>query len=160
MKKLDDGVALSFVRAAGNVAVQRTQHAGFFAAHDLMHYAVETTLGFRRGFMGLMAEGWSFDAFTDHDDPRYKSMPLEAVLVERLVDVLSRASRDQAWRDDDLRPLWFEEVEREIGPIFAEASRERPSREQMLRVCREYAALLERWARTPVGEHLELEWLE
>jgi len=35
----------------------------FFPVHDLTHYAVECTLRHRRGFYGLVCEGWNFDDF-------------------------------------------------------------------------------------------------
>ena len=75
LKRVRDGVVLTCVRGGegGSVSVQRTGHGGFFALHDLKHHAVETTLGFRRAFFGLMAEGWSFETFGDRTDPRYRA---------------------------------------------------------------------------------------
>jgi hypothetical protein len=61
MKKTGEGVVLACLRDGGQPEVQRTGHGGFFALHDLLHYSVETTLGFGEGFFGLMASGWSFD---------------------------------------------------------------------------------------------------
>ena len=67
IKKNADGTAaaLSCVRADGSVTWQRLQgpNAAFFPLHDLTHYAVETVLEHRRGFYGLVAEGWSFEDF-------------------------------------------------------------------------------------------------
>ena len=66
LKKQRDGrVALSCTRADGTVTWQRQAgaQAGFFPRHDLTHYAVETVLGHRRGFYGLVAEGWDFGDF-------------------------------------------------------------------------------------------------
>ena len=64
MKKTGEGVVLACLRDGGEPEIQRTGHGGFFALHDLLHYSVETTLGFDEGFFGLMASGWSFDDFT------------------------------------------------------------------------------------------------
>jgi hypothetical protein len=67
IKKGSDGrtAALSCTRADGTVTWQRQEgaQAAFFPRHDLTHYAVETVLGHRRGFYGLVAEGWDFDDF-------------------------------------------------------------------------------------------------
>lgn len=52
---------LSVTRRDGTVAWQK-QHA-FFPVHDLTHYAIETTLGLRRAFWGMMADGWEFSDF-------------------------------------------------------------------------------------------------
>jgi hypothetical protein len=38
-------------------------NAAFFPLHDLTHVAVETVLGHRRGFYGLVADGWDLRDF-------------------------------------------------------------------------------------------------
>ena len=40
---------------------------GFGAEHDLAHYAVETALGYRRAFFGLIASGRSIESFEEKD---------------------------------------------------------------------------------------------
>jgi hypothetical protein len=64
-KGRDRTAALSCGRADGTVTWQRQEagQAEFFPRHDLTHYAVETILGHRRGFYGLLAEGWEFSDF-------------------------------------------------------------------------------------------------
>ena len=64
-KKTDGDAVLSCVRADGSVTWQRQEgpHARFFPLHDLTHYAVETVLRHRRGFYGLVADGWDFTDF-------------------------------------------------------------------------------------------------
>ena len=64
-KKKDGNAALSCVRADGSVTWQRQEGdlARFFPLHDLTHYAVECVLGHRRGFYGLVADGWDFGDF-------------------------------------------------------------------------------------------------
>ena len=57
-KRPDGGAVLRCVRGDGTVTWQRHEgaHGRFFPLHDLTHYAVETTLGFRSGFYGLIAD--------------------------------------------------------------------------------------------------------
>ena len=64
-KKRDGSVTHTCVRRDGSATWQRHQgaQARFFPFHDLTHYAVETVLGMRRGFYGLVAEGWDFADF-------------------------------------------------------------------------------------------------
>ena len=64
-KKSDGSAALSCVRADGSTTWQRQLGASgrFFPIHDLTHYAVETELRLRRGFYGLLSEGWDIDDF-------------------------------------------------------------------------------------------------
>lgn len=64
-KKTDGSAALSCVRADESVTWQRQEgvQGRFFPFHDLTHYAVETVLGHRRGFYGLVAGGWELSDF-------------------------------------------------------------------------------------------------
>src|SRR5438874_8753640 len=64
-KGRDGSAALTLTRADGTVTWQRQtgQQARFFPRHDLTHYAVETVLGHRRGFYGLVVEGWNLTDF-------------------------------------------------------------------------------------------------
>lgn len=66
MKKLGDGSsALTCTRGDGSVTWQRLEggQGAFYPRHDLTHYAVETVLGHRWGFYGLVAEGWKLTDF-------------------------------------------------------------------------------------------------
>lgn len=61
----------------------------FFVRHDLTHYAVETVLGFRRAFWGLIADGWEVESFEARRPGSRKAveLPLEAILAERIVSL-------------------------------------------------------------------------
>jgi hypothetical protein len=65
-KRADGAGVLRCVRADGSATWQKQtdRHAAFFALHDLTHFAVETTLGYRRGFFGLISEGWDIEDTT------------------------------------------------------------------------------------------------
>lgn len=75
-------------RADGTTTWQRyTGHqAAFFPLHDLTHLAAETTLAVRRGFFGLVAEGWGIGDFAP-PWPR-GPLPTEAARMEVLVGFL------------------------------------------------------------------------
>ena len=86
IKKGTDGrTALSCTRADGTTTWQRQQggQAAFFPKHDLTHYAVETALGLRQGFYGLVSAGWDFSDFGS-PWPRGK-LPPEANISEMIV---------------------------------------------------------------------------
>jgi hypothetical protein len=89
-KRPDGGAVLRCVRADGSATWQRQEgaRAMFFPFHDLTHYAVETTLGFRAGFYGLIADGWDID--DTGGKGRRGRLPAEAVLVEHVVGLLDR----------------------------------------------------------------------
>jgi hypothetical protein len=56
--------------------------------HDLRHFALETTLGLRLGFFGLIADGWDI-ADTEGKGPR-GPLPGEARFAEQLVGLMDR----------------------------------------------------------------------
>lgn len=63
-KRANGGSSFTLLRADGSSTWQRqARHAAFFAHHDLVHFAVERTLGLREAFYGLVAQGWAFDDF-------------------------------------------------------------------------------------------------
>ena len=86
IKKGTDGrTSLSCERADGTTTWQRQQgaQASFFPRHDLTHYAVETVLGHRKGFYGLVAAGWDLSDFGT-PWPRGE-LPKDANLTEIIV---------------------------------------------------------------------------
>jgi hypothetical protein len=159
LKKVQGGVVLSCIRANAEVAIQRSRHGGYFALHDLMHYAVETTLGLPQSFFGLISSGWDFPTFADHNDPRYQSIPTEAVTTEHLVDALTR-HHPGADLSPDLLPLLTEEVNDDLHRCLAAAGLQ-PSRaplapREVSTIYERFNALAHAWSRLPLGEHLEL----
>jgi len=91
IKKGADGrTSLSCTRADGTATWQRQEgaQASFFPRHDLTHYAVETVLGQRRGFYGLVAGGWDLSDFGT-PWPRGE-LPKDANLSEIIVGFFDR----------------------------------------------------------------------
>ncbi|HET9775451.1 MAG TPA: hypothetical protein VFP77_02660 [Gemmatimonadaceae bacterium] len=87
-KNADGRSALTCTRPDGTTTWQslNATQGRFFPRHDLTHYAVETVLGHRRGFYGLVAEGWNL---TDFGAPWPRGrIPAEAVLSETIVGLL------------------------------------------------------------------------
>jgi hypothetical protein len=89
-KRPDGGAVLRCARADGSVTWQRQEgpRALFFPFHDLTHFGVETTLGFRQGFYGLIADGWDI-ADTGGKGARGR-LPAETVVVEHVVGLFDR----------------------------------------------------------------------
>ncbi len=91
IKKGADGrTSLSCTRADGTTTWQRQEgaQASFFPRHDLTHYAVETVLGHRRGFYGLVVAGWDLADFGT-PWPRGK-LPKDSNLSEMVVGFFDR----------------------------------------------------------------------
>jgi hypothetical protein len=83
-KNPDASTVLRCTRADGSVTWQKqTRQAAHFVLHDLTHYAVETALGYRNGFFGLIAAGWDIEDTTGKGSRG--ALPAEAMEVERFV---------------------------------------------------------------------------
>jgi len=121
-KKADGSGVLRCVRSDGSVTWQKQtdRHAAYFSLHDLTHFAVEIALGLRRGFFGLIAEGWDIEDTTGKG--ARGPLPPEAGEAEMIVGLFSaeRAS-GVIWTVDEFhesaamvgtRKLTFDEIER------------------------------------------------
>jgi hypothetical protein len=84
-KGSDGGGVLRCTREDGSVTWQKQKStvAAFFAWHDATHYAVESVLRYKRGFFGLVAEGWNLEDTTGKGSRG--PLPAEAVEVEFVV---------------------------------------------------------------------------
>ena len=62
-------------------------HSGF-VYHDFAHYVIETTLGFKNAFFGLVAKGYDIPDFNEPKSTRRFEIPKEAVDLEPVVALL------------------------------------------------------------------------
>jgi hypothetical protein len=144
-KKADGSGVLRCVRADGSVTWQKQtdRHAGFFSFHDLTHFAVETTLGFRRGFFGLIAEGWDIEDTTGKG--ARGPLPPEAGEAEQIVGIFSaERAGGVIWTVDE-----FNEFAATLG------TREL-SFDEIVRVKKKRCELFQQWSAVAPGETLEL----
>jgi len=139
-KRQDGAGVLRCTREDGSVTWQKqAKHGAHFALHDLTHYSVETALGYRRGFFGLIAEGWEVDDTTGKG--ARGPLPVEAVEVERIVGLFD-AERGSGM-------LWTLEEFNQFAPRAlsdADIQRVRAVRGELFR----------RWFAVAPGEKLEL----
>lgn len=153
-KRGDGRAVLRCERADGTVTWQRQDgpRAEFFPYHDLTHYAVETVLGLRRGFFGLVAEGWDI-AETEGQRAR-GPLPAEAILAEHIVGWLDaeRASR-ATWGASELN----EYLAQRLGS-GALASRGAITDAELVRVRSLAGELQRRWADLPPDASLDLDF--
>ena len=153
IKKNPDGrTSLSCTRADGTTTWQRQEggQAAFFPKHDLTHYAVETVLGHRQGFYGLVAAGWDLTDF-GRPWPRGK-IPADANLSEMIVGFfdLERGTGNFGLVDD-LNDM--------LERFCSENSLPAPQRlteEDLGRVRQKRGELFARWDAIKPGDALEL----
>jgi hypothetical protein len=151
-KRANGEGVLRCVRADGTVTWQKqeSRHAAFFALHDLTHFAVESTLGFRSGFFGLIAEGWEIEETTGKG--ARGAIPDEAKAVEYIVGSLdSERASGAVWSADDFN--------RQAAIHAASAGLPEPralTEEELARVRARMAELLAEWRAIAAGQTLEL----
>jgi hypothetical protein len=153
IKKGTDGrTALSCIRADGSTTWQRQKgaQATFFPKHDLTHFAVETTLGHRQGFYGLVSAGWDFSDFGS-PWPRGK-LPAEASISEMIVGMLDLERRVG-------ERLSVEDLNEKLAEYAVENSLpdQRPLTEEDLAAIRaKRAEMFAKWDAVRPGEALEV----
>jgi hypothetical protein len=152
-KKTDGAAALSCIRPDGSTTWQRQEGrlGVFFPLHDLTHYAVETVLGFRRAFFGLVADGWDMSTFDERGIAA--RLPEDALLAEVIVGFFDaeRASGSISSADDFNWKLDTYYAEHDIpAPPF------RMTDGALARIREVRGTLFSRWRDLPAGDTLEL----
>ncbi len=151
-KRTDGGAVLKCVRADGTETWQKQQghQAAFFPLHDLTHFAVETELGIRSAFYGLIASGWSIDETGARGVAA--RLPPEAIFVESVVGTLDteRASGSR-WTADEFNDS--------TARFAANGGRPAPRKlgdDELARIRQRRADLFARWTALEPGGMLEL----
>jgi hypothetical protein len=153
IKKPGGAVILRCVRSDGSITWQKRDagDAGFFALHDLTHFAVESELGYRRAFFGLIASGWDIDDTTGKGS--HGPLPDEAAEVEFLVGFLDRErAGGSAASADDFNIF---------AAVYAGGAAFVPrslSDQELNRVRARRDALFSQWRALPAGSTLKLLW--
>ena len=119
--------------------------SNFFPYHDLTHYVVETELGFREGFYGMIASGRTVDETG-------VAVPDEGQFAESLVGVLSTS-----WSND---AMTFEEVKETVDQRLAGIGLPtmKLSKVQLSIIRARYAELFFQWQELDDGESLRLDF--
>jgi len=149
----DGGGALSCERADGSIVYQRqnAKQAGFFVRHDLTHFAVETVLGHRKGFYGLIAAGWSFEDFGEKWDK--KKYPADAEPSELIVGLFDAERASGArWTAQEFNHYARMYIKQHGGGEIGEVI----GAEELERVRQKLDELLGKWAEVELGGTLEL----
>jgi hypothetical protein len=92
-KHSDKAPTLTCIRNDGSTTWFRAGHNGeFFVAHDLLHFAVESILGYSTAFYGMVAAGRDLNDFGSQngvpDERKYSAEALKAEHIVGLIQVL------------------------------------------------------------------------
>lgn len=129
-------------------------HPGVGAQHDIVHYAVETTLGLKNSFYGLVARGIGIEDFNVRAAAQALNLPPEAGQTEFIVGLLQTEMSDGTDCKD------FDDQMR-IACTSKGTDPPAPIPPLMLnRIRTKIVALLRQWQALKPGEHLDLEFAE
>jgi hypothetical protein len=151
-KKADADAVLTALRPDGSsTSTTIGAPCGFGPMHDLTHFVVETSMGFKNGFLGLLAAGRSVE---DFDRGAKHWLPEEAMIAEAIAGQLSQ----DAMTNNPLNVEVFNWTIRDVltrGTVKALAPE--LSADQLAGMRARLADLRSRWDALPPGETLELE---
>lgn len=141
-RRCDGSTILWCGRPDGSVTWQRQdKYAEHFVFHDLTHYAVETVLGYKHGFFGLIRDGWDIEDTTGKG--RRGPLPGEASEVEQIVGLFdSERGSGQLWSLEE----WNEYAPREL------------TEEQVRQIRERRGELFGQWMGVASGSALRLEF--
>ena len=153
-KRTDGGAVLKCIRADGTETWQKQEghQAAFFPLHDLTHFAVESTLGLRNAFYGLIASGWSIEETGTRGVAA--RLPAEALFAETVVGTLDneRASGTR-WTADEFNYALALKASTDGRPEPPKLSDD-----DLAQIRKRRAGLFARWADLPAGQTLALEF--
>lgn len=151
LKRGRDGPpVLTCRRPDGSATWLRVQE--FFPLHDLMHFAVETTLGLREAFFGLIANGWNLEDF--QRPGAAGRLPDEARWAESIVGLLDRERVPGfRWTLDELNAGLRMSLDGHAAVPFRDLTAE-----QLEGVRSLFREVVARWREVAPGESLELKF--
>lgn len=123
------------------------------AEHDLCHHVVETTLGYRRAFYGLLAEGMNIEDFNVAAASTKIDLPPEAGATEFIVGLLeSELTSGLPFPDFNT------ELRRAMANTRKPAQAPEISETNLASMRARIVELKARWRGLPEGETIELHW--
>ena len=152
-KKADAHAVFTAVREDGSsTSTTIGAHTGFGPVHDLTHYVVETSLGLKNGFLGLLAAGRNVEDF-NHDSKHW--LPEEAQIAEAIAGQLSQDSMTG-------RPLSVEDFNWTVRDVLSRSGVKLAAPEltafELSALHAKLAELRRKWDSIAIGETLELQF--
>ena len=154
-KKQKDGSAvLTCFRTDGTSTFTKIRPG--LEVHDLAHYVVETALGFKKAFYGLINQGYTVP---DFELPRGQrpialipeNLPTESLQTEFIVNQLQIELYNSGKQQDFIPLLQQAMANRNVAFPTVLTSDKVPAMRQ------ELSALVSRWLALPAGESMTLE---
>lgn len=142
---------LTVVRDDGTTTSGGLGSGEFGPLHDLAHYVIESTLGFRGGFYGLLAQGWSIPDFEKLGTSA--RLADESIVAECMIGQFGLPGQHPA------NAAEFNELVRAAVAGVRPGARAPEVDDTTYAAMRQsYDKLIAQWTALPVGETLELDY--
>ena len=153
-KKADKPHVLTCRRDDGSETWFQASHANadFFAAHDLSHYALESELGYRSAFYGMVASGRDLNDFGSQGGaPDTRSYSQEALWAENMANLMLLCLREGNSYEEfqSMLNINYESNPEGTPPV---------SEKQYRAIQEKLRDLLKKWKALPANESLTLEF--
>ncbi len=124
----------------------------FFVRHDLSHYAIEKTLGYRTAFLGMLNDGMDIDAFEDRKKRLQLVVSAEGGWAENMANLfLMETAQGEVNNFNAMLTEAFVRIGAAVGPTYL-------SEEEIAAIRTLLKQLLADWAALPAGQTLVLEF--
>lgn len=150
LRAKDKEDVLSVVRDDGSTSWQH-QHPGI-PVHDLTHFAVESTLGLKDGFYGLLVQGWDISRLTDKDVRT--TLPPEGMWTELVVGLI----QSERLSPQPLSAPEFNAMLARSCEEFGITIERHVTQAELSRIRTTFADLHSQWNALAPGERLSLEF--
>lgn len=108
--------------------------------HDICHFVIEKKLHIRKGFWGMLADGYAFNALSGKDNPQ----TIDLRFIEQIVGPIQSVYMGHFDKE-------------ELGAYIEHLNF--PVKSEDLEYClHNISRIMEKWDSLAVGEELELEW--
>lgn len=124
----------------------------FFVRHDLSHYAIEKTLGYKTAFMGMLNNGMDIRDFDNREKRLQISVTQEACNAENMANLfLIETIAGNSSNFNEMLASAFSGMQQAFfAPVLSE--------NEIDSIKRYLKKLLQQWGKLPVGETLTLEF--
>lgn len=146
---------LTVLREDGSTEYQASPRAPAFILHDLAHYAIESVLGLRESFLGLVARGHTLAPIARTAEEWLPGLPIEARQTEFMVSALQSEAMGISGAPELDAAAFNEQVAMGCRKKGLPDPR-RVSEEELCQARAMLRDLLARWSKTPAGAALEL----
>ena len=124
----------------------------FFVVHDLSHFGLEKTLGYKTAFMGMLNNGMEIKDFENREKPKQMAITAEAVYAENMANLFLMETTHSNLTD-------FNQVLRHaFKPMNKQLSAPVLSEKEISSVRNHLKQLITQWKELQAGETMELDY--